>query len=56
MSTFPFDRVAGLLTVLDSGHQAFLTTEALNNIAETTRDNLKSLREKGSCENVVKAQ
>ena len=35
-----------------SGHQAFLTVEALKNIAETTLQNLQDLRT-GTCKYIV---
>lgn len=37
--------------VIVTGHQAFLTEEALTNIAQTTANNLTCLEQKGSCEN-----
>jgi D-lactate dehydrogenase len=37
--------------VIVTSHQAFLTEEALENIAETTVNNLVSLFETGKCEN-----
>ena len=36
-----------------SGHQAFLTEEALRNIADTTIKNLKDLESTGTCANLV---
>lgn len=39
-----------------SGHQAFLTKEALHGIAETTLGNLKSLGETGTSQNLVEPQ
>ena len=36
-----------------SGHQAFLTVEALKNIAETTVKNLIDLHTTGTCANLV---
>ena len=37
--------------VIVTGHQAFLTEEALTNIAQTTANNLTCLEQKASCEN-----
>ena len=37
--------------VIVTSHQAFLTEEALENIAETTVQNLISLQETGQCKN-----
>ena len=42
-----------LPNVIVSSHQAFLTEEALDNIAETTVDNIVSLRDTGSCVNEI---
>jgi len=50
------DVLARLLTfpnVLITGHQAFLTHEALSEIAATTLSNLEALERNGSCENEV---
>lgn len=51
------DQFARLLTfpnVLISGHQAFFTAEALDNIASTTLQNLTELDERRQCENEVR--
>ncbi|KAF8236135.1 D-lactate dehydrogenase [Tricholoma matsutake] len=51
------DNFARLLTfynVFISGHQAYLTEEALQNIAETTIKNLKDMEATGICANLVK--
>ena len=48
------DTLAVLLSmpnVLVTSHQAFLTEEALSNIAQTTVENLASFAETGACEN-----
>ncbi len=48
------DTLARLITmpnVLVTSHQAFLTEEALDNIAETTVQNLTDFRETGVCQN-----
>jgi D-lactate dehydrogenase len=37
----------------DSGHQAFLTVEALKNIADSTVKNLLDLHKTGTCDNIV---
>ena len=44
-------RLISMPNVIVSSHQAFLTEEALSNIAETTVNNLKELSESGKCEN-----
>ncbi|KAF8477317.1 D-lactate dehydrogenase [Kalaharituber pfeilii] len=46
-------RLISFYNVFITGHQAFLTKEALNNIAETTLSNLKSLNENDTSENLV---
>ncbi len=53
------DTFARLLTfpnVLVTGHQAFFTSNALQNIAETTLSNISEFERTGSCQNVVKIQ
>jgi D-lactate dehydrogenase len=37
--------------VIVTSHQAFLTEEALSNIAETTVENIVALTKNGRCEN-----
>ena len=44
-------RLISMPNVIVTSHQAFLTEEALENIAETTVNNLVSLFEKGECPN-----
>ncbi len=44
-------RLISMPNVIVTSHQAFLTEEALENIAEVTVQNLVNLFEKGSCEN-----
>ena len=44
-------RLISMPNVIVTSHQAFLTEEALNNIAETTVNNLLEFAEKGYCEN-----
>lgn len=46
-------RLISMPNVLVTSHQAFLTTDALYNIAETTVHNLISFKETGKCENEV---
>ncbi|MBQ7040300.1 MAG: 2-hydroxyacid dehydrogenase [Clostridia bacterium] len=46
-------RLISMPNVIVSSHQAFLTEEALSNIAETTVYNLVSLLKDGKCENEV---
>ncbi len=48
-----FARLLTFPNVLVTGHQAFLTQQALQNIAETTLDNLKQFEETGQCDNAV---
>ncbi|MBR1867363.1 MAG: 2-hydroxyacid dehydrogenase [Clostridia bacterium] len=44
-------RLISMPNVLITSHQAFLTEEALKNIAETTIQNLKDIEKEGFCEN-----
>lgn len=44
-------RLISMPNVIVTSHQAFLTEEALNNIAETTVNNIIDLFEKGQCPN-----
>lgn len=44
-------RLISMPNVIVTSHQAFLTEEALNNIAETTVENITELSESGSCIN-----
>ena len=46
-------RLISMPNVIVTSHQAFLTAEALENIAETTIHNLVSLLDTGKCENEV---
>jgi D-lactate dehydrogenase len=48
-----FSRLQTFPNVLITGHQAFLTQRALQNIAETTLDNLKQFEATGRCDNAV---
>ena len=49
-------RLISMPNVIVSSHQAFLTEEALVNIAETTVENLVALQTSGACENEVAAK
>lgn len=44
-------RLISMPNVLVTSHQAFLTREALQNIAETTLNNLREISKTGGCEN-----
>lgn len=44
-------RLISMPNVIVTSHQAFLTNEALANIADTTLDNIDTFFEKGTCEN-----
>ena len=46
-------RLISMPNVIVTSHQAFLTEEALSNIADTTTENLLSIFEKGECRNEV---
>lgn len=46
-------RLISMPNVIITSHQAFLTEEALDNIANTTSKNIKDFFEKGKCENEV---
>jgi D-lactate dehydrogenase len=48
-------RLISMPNVIVTSHQAFLTEEALSNIAETTLCNLEEFFRDGSCKNEVKA-
>ncbi len=48
-----FSRLISLSNVLVTGHQAFFTREALDNIAQTTLANLNGWQTSGSCPNPV---
>ena len=48
-----FERLLTFPNVIITGHQAFFTEEALNNIAETTLANITSFSETGTCANQV---
>jgi len=51
-----FARLLTFPNVLITGHQAFLTSHALTQIASTTLQNLQDLSETGTCLNEVKAE
>ena len=46
-------RLISMPNVIVTSHQAFLTEDALSNIAETTVNNLMAISENGQCENEV---
>ena len=46
-------RLISMPNVIVTSHQAFLTKEALDNIAETTLDNLIALSKNGQCSNEI---
>lgn len=48
-----FARLLSFYNVYMTGHQAFLTSEALKNIAETTLQNLRDLETTGTCRYVI---
>jgi D-lactate dehydrogenase len=48
-----FTRLLTFPNVLMTGHQAFLTDEALTNIAETTLGNVAQWQQTGQCDNTV---
>ncbi len=51
-----FRRLSACHNVLFTGHQAFLTAEALTSIAKTTLENLKQLEKNQPCDNELTAQ
>ena len=46
-------RLISMPNVIVTSHQAFLTEEALDNIAQTTLNNVKEYTESGECENKI---
>lgn len=50
-----FRRLSSCHNVLFTGHQAFLTDEALTSISETTLGNIRQLIDGDACPNIVKA-
>ncbi|MFO6493489.1 2-hydroxyacid dehydrogenase [Hafnia alvei] len=50
-----FRRLSACHNVLFTGHQAFLTEEALTSISETTLNNIRTLVNGEHCENVISA-
>lgn len=56
MSDDTLARLISMPNVIVTSHQAFLTNEALNNIAETTVSNIVEFFETGECENEVCAK
>ncbi|KAJ3515617.1 hypothetical protein NLJ89_g1648 [Agrocybe chaxingu] len=51
-----FARLLSFYNVFMTGHQAFLTREALENIADTTIKNLRALEATGTCDCIVRHQ
>lgn len=51
-----FERLMTFHNVIVTGHQAFFTKEALQNIAETTLSNITDLEQRQSCVNQVSIQ
>jgi D-lactate dehydrogenase len=49
-----FERLPTFPNVMITGHQAFFTEEALNNIAETTLANITAIAQNQSCHNQIK--
>jgi len=47
-------RLISMPNVIVTSHQAFLTEEALSNIAETTAENLVSFFQTGKCQNELR--
>ena len=56
MSDDTLARLISMPNVIVTSHQAFLTNEALNNLAETTVSNIIEFFETGKCENEVCAK
>ena len=50
-----FARLLTFPNVIITGHQAFFTTEAMDNIARTTLENAREFEIHGRCENAVRA-
>lgn len=48
-----FRRLSSCHNVLFTGHQAFLTEEALNNISDVTLSNILEIEQTGKCGNSV---
>lgn len=48
-----FERLLTFPNVLITGHQAFFTAEALQNIAETTLNNIQAIEQKQKCSNKI---
>jgi D-lactate dehydrogenase len=49
-----FERLLTFPNVIITGHQAFFTTNALENIAETTLSNISDIEQKKVCQNQIK--
>ncbi len=50
-----FQRFLSFPNVLVTGHQGFFTTEAMTEIAQITLENLRAIKQSGSCQNIVQA-
>ena len=50
-----FERLLTFPNVLITGHQAFFTKEAMQNIAHTTLNNIHQIERDGVCENTIRA-
>ena len=50
-----FERLLTFPNVLITGHQAFFTNEAMQNIARTTLNNIRQFEKEGTCENTISA-
>lgn len=48
-----FRRLSACHNVLFTGHQAFLTAEALTNISDVTLSNIRQIRQDENCPNQV---
>jgi D-lactate dehydrogenase len=51
-----FERLLMFPNVIVTGHQAFFTTDALSNIAETTLSNIAEVEQQRPCDHEVKAE
>ena len=51
-----FQRLLTFPNVIVTGHQAFFTSQALSNIADTTLANITEFEQSGSCKNEVKIE
>lgn len=51
-----FERLLTFPNVIITGHQAFFTEYALENIAETTLDNITNVEQTGVCDNQISSE